>query len=936
MGGWQVAPDQPGEPPGGGGSGDTNREVYSYVYICERWGQEWILQQRLQALSLNYRAAPSIPTATLLWHYGVIKYEDETTFVSRTQLPELVSEVWDSQSWVDKYVLIETYKVRDDGSLDKLLPNWVGKIAAADVRPHGQGNEREVSGEVVLQAVGLEVELDRVHIDSTIRRYATTLLMRSADVQSFNLFGEQRAAILGNRTTTTVNTDDPIPLDTQEDGETEYLDLEPGVRTPIGGVFVFGEASAGSQAFWSARDVADYLCAMPRQTKVPFSVADTFGALTNLREGWRFAGMSNYRALCSLINPARGLGFFIDADGQRDQPDLLPNIRVFTATDVPIGSGGQVLPANGATVNFGAEFGEDIRVESLAASIDSERSFDIVRAFGERLRIVGSFSNQDDTLDAGWSAFDELAYKKGSLGPIESDPVKVRAFLAQDYPKQLAAHDAFRHSDRFLSLFTTLRFSGSYSGGANQYPRLGSGGGCIAPGGAAIKCTTPAIGMADTRSPWMPRTIEGGLVTTAQGNAPAWAWGKRFEATTPLIEGYDYSEAGMDAVGDAAPYDIPDGEPRYRPPFVLVPITDTNEPDPLKRTKWYFAERLAQVRGYHPADLRAEPTGLAVGVVFPYRHYAAGPTYRAGVGELSEIQTNHAPLVDEGKLRVLHISGYNGTSAALFGTLNATAANKLTWTPPGGGTGPEITIDSGQTKAVYGEDPTKYVVVTRTGSGDLSGSLDIYCPGFFNAEPSAYPAVIDWRKFILTASFEADQRPFVTASTGLSQNPDTTRVAHIDVKGAELHWMHPSCIVDVDHNGQLVKCPMTPPAGQPATTLNGWRTIRNDRVLLQQTAACAAAWYGKRRRHVRISWQTVGWFAGLGDIVKKVHGLLDMEGGESNTPVTAISVDLVQMTTTLETSYMELSDSLASSPNPTARGDSLQLPSPAMADTASM
>lgn len=56
------------------------------------------------------------------------------------------------------------------------------------------------------------------------------------------------------------------------------------------------------------------------------------------------------------------------------------------------------------------------------------------------------------------------------------------------------------------------------------------------------------------------------------------------------------------------------------------------------------------------------------------------------------------------------------------GTLTATGADTLKWTPPGGGQGADVTILNGETKVIPGSDTDKYVRVTRTSATALTGT----------------------------------------------------------------------------------------------------------------------------------------------------------------------------------------------------------------------
>lgn len=66
------------------------------------------------------------------------------------------------------------------------------------------------------------------------------------------------------------------------------------------------------------------------------------------------------------------------------------------------------------------------------------------------------------------------------------------------------------------------------------------------------------------------------------------------------------------------------------------------------------------------------------------------------------------------------VNAANGTGN---GTLTATGSDTVTWTPPGGSAGPEVTILNGETKVVEGSGaPEKFIVISRTSATALTGT----------------------------------------------------------------------------------------------------------------------------------------------------------------------------------------------------------------------
>lgn len=80
-------------------------------------------------------------------------------------------------------------------------------------------------------------------------------------------------------------------------------------------------------------------------------------------------------------------------------------------------------------------------------------------------------------------------------------------------------------------------------------------------------------------------------------------------------------------------------------------------------------------------------------------------------------------------LTIEYASGGNGTGT---GALACTGDNTLTWTPPGGTVGPAVTIASGETKIIEGENPDQFLRVTRTSAVALTGTASVTLTDVFN------------------------------------------------------------------------------------------------------------------------------------------------------------------------------------------------------------
>lgn len=121
--------------------------------------------------------------------------------------------------------------------------------------------------------------------------------------------------------------------------------------------------------------------------------------------------------------------------------------------------------------------------------------------------------------------------------------------------------------------------------------------------------------------------------------------------------------------------------------------------------------RADSVRAYH--------TGAASDGAAQANADASLGNYRSGneVSVLSSVRTS--PISN---ITIDYVAGANGTGA---GSLTASGANDLRWTPPGGTQGSAVTIANGETKIVEGggsDGASKYVRVTRTSAAALTGT----------------------------------------------------------------------------------------------------------------------------------------------------------------------------------------------------------------------
>jgi hypothetical protein len=124
-------------------------------------------------------------------------------------------------------------------------------------------------------------------------------------------------------------------------------------------------------------------------------------------------------------------------------------------------------------------------------------------------------------------------------------------------------------------------------------------------------------------------------------------------------------------------------------------------------------------------SVRAYLTGAAADGDWQPSPAASLGGYRSAVAVESLTVLRDNPIAG---IAILYVSGANGEGV---GALTAVSANELRWTPPGDTQGASVTIVRGETQQIPGNDPDKYVIVTRFTASDLAGTetvqlLDTY------------------------------------------------------------------------------------------------------------------------------------------------------------------------------------------------------------------
>jgi hypothetical protein len=359
------------------------------VYTKTSWAAEWTLQPAVVCLDCQWAAAPTIPSASFYYRYGVaVKNNTALNVWNKFTLPTY------------GYVKVEfdTFDLSlptDDEDYETTI-TWHGVVVSKEDMPHGDqvifdAAPRE-SGTQTFRAVGFEYLLDRHYVNDAWAKEEDKDPERLLSAPIFNHRQQP------NRTTGTTFTNDQ--------GITSSLFFIPtngGTETPED---------------WSTRDIVRYLLAWSTplndadELKLPFQLLDTDTILPTWDkpefspEGQRLLVLLN-----SLISRQRGLSYYCRVDdGGEDQDDVISvipfSLRASTASAGSLGT----WAANGDKIDVDLRY-----VRGVSIADDGHNRFDRVRVVGGRVIYCWTLGATDAWTQRvnGWTSAQQTLYEDG-------------------------------------------------------------------------------------------------------------------------------------------------------------------------------------------------------------------------------------------------------------------------------------------------------------------------------------------------------------------------------------------------------------------------------------------------------------------------------------------------------------------------------------------
>lgn len=378
--------------------------VYStppgFVQIKATWAEDWKTIPYIEPLSLSTHAMPSKDEAVFLYRYGRIQPHDTVGF--RAFLPSRLT---------DYYI---RYIIKPNG-VD--VPLWTGTVVDESYQMHGSHAANiQVSGDQLINAVGLEHLLDRYPIKGAWVELGTTLGAGEQYVKTMPTFNKssrsQGEQIIGNRS--------------------EAVD-------PIAQVHLFSEINH----LWSNLDILAYLIKFWLPADVLWVVSGQYQQLEHIKTVHKFEGFTMKQALDILIDRHRGFTWHL-----RYGNDNVVYIHISTVfgSDINV-EGDVVLQANPEQYYLDLTLNRE--VEEAIVKLKSETLYNTIIVSGEPVETCCSLSLIDNTLAIGWSPELEAEYLTGIQPTDPEDPGKC---------------DEARRADRYESVFQRFTIPQTWNG----------------------------------------------------------------------------------------------------------------------------------------------------------------------------------------------------------------------------------------------------------------------------------------------------------------------------------------------------------------------------------------------------------------------------------------------------------------------------------------
>lgn len=391
------------------------------IFTRENWADEWVEQTEMFVRTCRFTDGSQIGQATLLYEYGQIMRQGDSTFSQED--PKDLNGHW---------VKIEFTPQTGDDVI------WLG-VVTQDHRKRYGSPEGTHTGDQVFSCSSVEWLLSKYQVNhSRIGEDADAYIINRGLTFNEPFAGKNG---FGNRS------DDPK----------DFVDADDQ------GYYCFADKAIGTP--WDAAQAVIYLL---REHQIFDGDGPTIKAPPTLLNTLQWyipknietQGRTIYEILKQMISDRFGLAWNLVYDGD-DEIEF--KVWSYNSTDITMPSG-LVFPKNAYPIDI--DFDEAIDVEDALEIRDIANTYTQVKVQGARRGSVMTLSLDDGSLEKTWTTEEQAEYFEGAGSPP--------GFELKPFDDQITAHDRFRAGHRMRGVWTTFRIPEDWNAVLSDNP--GNGG----------------------------------------------------------------------------------------------------------------------------------------------------------------------------------------------------------------------------------------------------------------------------------------------------------------------------------------------------------------------------------------------------------------------------------------------------------------------------
>lgn len=400
------------------GSGGLRQVGGHTVEFRQRWVDDWSESSNAHCTDAAWALSPSMPTATIVWPYGVVKTTESNAYQVATKLT--VSRWYVRVTFVTD---VAEAALADEDNPDRGMMRWYGVVSDVQDDQAGyvtSGGVNYATGQQTLHCYGLEYLLDQSSINNSWY-YDFGDMPESTDaVLTFNGDGRTNRSI------------DRMPSD------------------HVDNAYVFQDPATLLGREWSTRDIVRYLLRWQGPSKsstaynrgIEFTLAnETYLDLTDAPVVPQ-EGMTVLALLQRLIDRRRLMSFYLRVNAS-NVVELVP--VSFTANDIDLGESSLwTIPRNASQKTVYYERDELTRLATREVDV---KAVDRVIARGARRTSTCTMYVDEETLHTvlqpDWdTTTDEVTYEDGASNVTGYSTWTLKT--KQSRNQEVRSHEALR------------------------------------------------------------------------------------------------------------------------------------------------------------------------------------------------------------------------------------------------------------------------------------------------------------------------------------------------------------------------------------------------------------------------------------------------------------------------------------------------------------